>query len=820
MLFSALPSISKGTIVQLIDDQDIRSFLTDSRKSIQPDSCFVAIAGARHDGHEYVRALYTSGVRMFIVEKELDWKEFPEASFFLTRSSLDALQQIAAYHRSQFKYPVIGITGSNGKTIVKEWIYQLLAFQYSIVKNPGSYNSQLGVPLSVLRMQPHHQLAIFEAGISMPNEMAKLQQIIKPTIGIFTNIGSSHDAGFTDRAQKVREKLQLFREAKVLIYCRDHEEIQNEIANLNHDLKLLDWGENSSATVRVLDLDDGSIKVSFEKSTHFFTAPFIDSASRENLVHCIVLMLHFGISASIIQEGINSLKAIPMRLELKQGVNQSLIVDDTYNNDLAGLQISIDFLSGQQKQRKALILSDILQSGLKDDALVKEVAGIVLRAGIQSFVGVGPVLLAHQQYFKGVADTWFYPNTDAFLADLDTDMFQGSVILIKGARPFRFESIVQRLQRKVHGTVMEIDLSCVVHNLNYFKSRLQPGVKLMVMVKAFAYGSGSEEVANLLQYHQVDYLGVAYADEGIELRKNRISLPIMVMNPSEESFPSLLEYNLEPEIYSLKILRSFVRFLGRRSCKVHIKFDTGMHRLGFEEKDLPELITVLKQHPGITVATVFSHMAGADEAEHDAFTKEQVTAFNRLYDQFCNALQKRPVRHVLNSPGILRFPQYQFEMVRLGIGLYGVDPTARAGGHSDEKKSDLQPVATLKTVISQIRRVPAGQSIGYGRKGKADAEMVVATIAIGYADGFSRAFSRGVGVVLVNGKRAPVVGNVCMDMTMIDVTGINANEGDEVIIFGRDLPIGEIATLINTIPYEILTSTSERVKRVFHAESI
>ncbi|MEJ0031168.1 MAG: bifunctional UDP-N-acetylmuramoyl-tripeptide:D-alanyl-D-alanine ligase/alanine racemase [Bacteroidota bacterium] len=650
-------------------------------------------------------------------------------------------------------------------------------------------------------MQAHHELGVFEAGISMPGEMIHLQRIIQPTIGIFTNVGSSHDAGFKDRAQKIREKLLLFKNSKALIYCLDHKEIDDEVKKLSGDIRLLGWSVVN---------EDGTLKVSFDGSVNSFSAPFIDSASIENLIHCVVLMLHLGVAPTMIQEGVNNLKSVPMRLELKQGVNQSLIIDDTYNNDLAGLQISLDFLVGQQKQKRILILSDVLQSGLKDEDLVKEIAGIVSRAGINSFIGVGSILSAHKRFFS---DASFYPDTGSLLNNLDTESFQNSVVLIKGARPFRFESIVQRLQRKVHGTVMEIDLSCVVHNLNYFKSRLQPGVKLMVMVKAFAYGSGSEEVANLLQYHQVDYLGVAYADEGIELRKNRISLPIMVMNPSEESFPALLEYNLEPEIYSLKILRSFVRFLGRRPCRVHIKFDTGMHRLGFEEQDLSELVSILKTHPGISIASVFSHLAGSDEAEHDAFSKEQVAIFNERYEQLSAGLHQRPVRHVLNSPGILRFPQFQFEMVRLGIGLYGVDPT-------DEKKADLQPVATLKTVISQTRKVPKGQSIGYGRKGRATNEMTIATIAVGYADGFSRAFSRGVGVVLVNGKRAPVVGNVCMDMTMIDVTGIDANEGDEVIIFGKDLPIAKVAERIKTIPYEILTSTSERVKRVFHAESI
>jgi alanine racemase len=792
MQFSKIGSVAPGIVAQLKEDREIRWFLTDSRKAAQADSCFVAIKGDRHDGHDHINSLYRSGVRMFIVEKELKWNSFPEASFFFAKSSLKALQEIAADHRSHFNYPVIGITGSNGKTIVKEWIYQLLAPQYSIVKNPGSYNSQLGVPLSVLAMQSHHELGLFEAGISMPGEMENLQKIIKPTIGIFTNIGSSHDAGFKDRTQKIREKLLLFKDSKVLIYCKDHKEVHDEAQKLSKDIKLLGWSF----------ADD-------------FKVPFQDAASKENLIHCIVLMRYLGIGESLINEGVNSLKSVPMRLELKQGVNQSLIIDDTYNNDLGGLQISLDFLSGQTKQKKTLILSDILQSGLKDEDLVKEISSIVLRAGLHSFIGIGSVLQAHQQYFKNIESS-FYADTNSFLNNLNPDSFQNSVVLIKGARSFAFESIVQRLQRKVHGTVMEIDLSKVVHNLNYFKSKLQPGVKLMVMVKAFAYGSGSEgEVANLLQYHQVDYLGVAYADEGIELRKNRISLPVMVMNPSEESFPSLLKYDLEPEIYSLKILYALVKFLGDRPLKVHIKFDTGMHRLGFEEKDLPELIAVLKAHPAISIATVFSHMAGADESEHDAFTKQQVDIFNKLYDQFGAALDQKPARHVLNSPGILRFPQYQFEMVRLGIGLYGVDPT-------DERKSeaDLQPVATLKTVISQLRKVPAGESIGYGRRGRTTNEMIVATIAIGYADGFSRAFSRGVGEVLVNGRRAPVVGNVCMDMTMIDVTGMDVNEGDEVIVFGKGLPISEVAEKIKTIPYEILTSTSERVKRVFHAESI
>lgn len=809
--FSLFPQLTSGTLTPSNAGGVVRVFRTDSRKGLPQDACFVAIRGLRHDGHDYIAAMYEAGVRMFMVERALDWKLYPDAAFFQTNSSLHALQEIAAKHRSKFGYPVVGITGSNAKTIVKEWIYQLLSPHLAIVKNPGSYNSQLGVPLSVLQMHDHHELGVFEAGISLPGEMQNLQKIIQPTIGIFTNIGSSHDAGFESRAQKVQEKLKLFSEVKVLIYCRDYTEIHSQVAQL-HGMKLLDWGQHAEASIFVRYGID-SLEVDFNNTNYSFPCPFADHASRENLTHCVVLLLHMGIGEEAIREGIESLKSIPMRLEIKQGVNQSLIIDDTYNNDLAGLQISLDFLAGQQKPQKVLILSDVLQSGLDPGTLSESIASMVKRSGVRSFIGIGPVLCGGARAFDNIPHAKFYPTTEAFLTEVDVDSFQSAVVLVKGARAFRFETIVHRLQRKVHGTVMEIDLNNLVHNLNHFKSRLRSSVKLMVMVKAFAYGSGSEEVANVLQYHQVDYLGVAYADEGIDLRKSRISLPIMVMNPSEESFASLLQYNLEPEIYSLRILKSFVKFLGGKPWTIHIKFDTGMHRLGFEEKEMGELLAILRQNPQLKIATVFTHLAGSDESEHDAFSRQQVEVFQQRYEELCKVISRRPVRHVLNSPGILRFPDFQFEMVRLGIGLYGIDPT-------EKPKSDLLPVATLKTVVSQLKFIPAGETIGYGRKGKATHDMQLATIAIGYADGYSRAFSRGVGHVLVRGKRAPVVGNVCMDMTMVDVTGIDVNEGEEVIVFGQGLPISEVASWIRTIPYEILTSTSERVKRVFHAESI
>jgi alanine racemase len=537
--------------------------------------------------------------------------------------------------------------------------------------------------------------------------------------------------------------------------------------------------------------------------------PFAEPALRENALHVVAFMLFRGYAPQIIQERISILHTVPMRLELKQGILRSLLIDDSYNNDLAGLKISLDFLRNQQKGKKVVILSDILQTGLLPEELLTRIKTLIAADGVTEIIGIGPVLFAQREFFPGGS---FYETTAKFLEDLNPEKFADSAVLIKGARPFQFERIAQRLQRKVHGTVMEIDLTAMVHNLNLFKSRLKPGTKLMGMVKATAYGSGSEEVASLLQYHRVDYLGVAFADEGVELRKNNISLPIMVMNPSEESFGLMLEHRLEPEIYSVRLLQSLQTFLDGRQGQVHLKLDTGMHRLGFEEGDFSELESMLRGNKNIHVVSLFTHLAGADEKMHDDFSHDQAQRFMAMSDRLDHVLGYKPLRHALNSSGILRFPQFQFDMVRLGIGLYGIDPTAG--------NANLKPVVTLKTIISQIKKIQAGETIGYGRKGKAEKEIIIATLAIGYADGLSRRFSNGVGNVLINGHLAPVKGNVCMDMTMVDITGIPASEGDEAIIFGSGLPIQQVSQWIETIPYELLTSTSERVKRVFYAESI
>jgi len=809
VLFSNLASITKGEVLNLYEDRTVNLLITDSRKAIiANDSVFFAISGLHHDGHAFIRTLFDLGIRQFVVEHPIDDIVLKNSNVLQVKSSLSAIQQLAAHRRSTIDIPIIGITGSNGKTIIKEWLFQLLSLDFKIAKNPGSYNSQLGVPLSVWQLQSHHELGIFEAGISRPGEMGRLEEIIRPTIGIFTNIGSAHDEGFQNPQQKISEKLLLFKETKKLIYCRDHQPIHEALSKIN--IPTLSWGFSEAADISISRQGEQYV-IRYGDEKFSVTPPFKDQASLENCFHCVSLMLYLGFSGGKINERLNVLRSVPMRLELKEGINQCQVIDDTYNNDLAGLQISLEFLSNQQqKANKRLILSDILESGLTDEVLATKIATLVDSHHVR-FIGIGKVLFGQKDKFH--EGSRFFESTEDFIAQFDLNELQQEIILVKGARAFAFEKIVNRLQKKVHGTVMEIDLGAVVHNLNFFRARLQPTTKIMAMVKAFAYGSGSTEIANVLQYHRVDYLGVAYADEGVELRKNNISLPIMVMNPAEETFETLVAYSLEPEIYSFRTFEKLLQFLNGKPLRIHLKIDTGMHRLGFSQQDLPQLITRLKKNSHLTVASIFSHLAGADEAQHDDFSFSQGKQFQHQADQISSAIGYKPLYHLLNSPGILRLPSMQFDMVRLGIGLYGVDPT-------EDHISGLKPVATLKTMISQIKNISAGETIGYGRRGKAEGDIQVATIAIGYADGFSRAFSRGKGKVIVNGKIAPVIGNVCMDMTMIDITGIQAQEGDDVIIFGEALPIQDVAKSINTIPYEILTNTSERVKRVFVAESI
>lgn len=816
LVFSNLEKITSGKIVQLHRELPVEHLLTDSRKLIiAPGSVFFAISGLRHDGHTFIEELFSKGIRQFVVEsiEAVPEQIITNCNILQTKNSLDALQAVAIKHRLQFDIPVIGITGSNGKTIIKEWLYELLSSELNLVKSPKSYNSQLGVPLSVWQMNQAHEMAIFEAGISEKGKMESLQQIIQPTIGIFTNIGAAHDEGFSSRNEKINEKLKLFTNCKVICYCKDHSPVHQQMLKFGKQVTLFNWSMNEEANVivreKIREENYTRLTLEFEKKIFHFDVPFTDQASLENVMHCITYLLYENFNHSFIQKQVNRLSHVSMRLELKHGINQSYLIDDSYNNDLAGLQVALDFLEQQkQRKKKTLILSDILQSGLPSRELYQQVSGLLKDKHVDRLIGIGSELTAHQDLFE--PSSIFFSDTDVFLEYYNKISFDKEIVLVKGARVFEFEKIVQKLQQKIHGTVLEINLDALINNLNYYKSKLQPETKIMAMVKAFAYGSGIIEIAHLLQYHRVDYLAVAYADEGVMLRENGITLPVMIMNPSIDSFDKIVDYNLEPEIYSLRSLKALTDYLDlhHKEVKIHIKIDTGMHRLGFDKEDISELIDVLNQYPLIKVVSIFSHLAGADECTFDAYTRNQIADFEHMADQVIQKSDASPLKHILNSAGIIRFPEFQFDMVRLGIGLYGIDA-------SEQEQAHLEPIGTLKTRISQIKQLRADQTIGYSRKGIINRYSRIATIGIGYADGFTRKFGNGNGMVMVNGKKVPVVGNVCMDMTMIDVTGIDAEEGDEVIIFGKGLPVHELAARIDTIPYEILTSISDRVKRVF-----
>ena len=785
-------------------------------------SLFFAIKGDRRDGHEFIAGLYEAGVKNFVVNAAFNTSPFPNANFLVVKEPLDALQLIAANHRMQFAFPVLAITGSNGKTIVKEWLYQLLREDFHIVRSPKSYNSQIGVPLSVWEMRENNNLAIFEAGISEPSEMHKLEAIIRPDTGIFTNIGSAHDENFDNIAQKTTEKLRLFAHCKNLIYCKDYLVINEQIAKadfLPENIRYFTWSRRLKSDLQIgrVNKDNGETEIQGIFNNRFIDIriPFTDDASIENAIHCWAYMLFAGIAPEVISERMMLLSPVAMRLEMKGGINNCSIINDSYNSDFGSLTIALDFLN-QQKQhpKRTLILSDILQSGKDEKNLYKDVAELLQKKNISRLVGIGPAIGRQKDLFTG--ETHFYASTDDFLRDYHTGFFNNETILLKGARPFGFERIGKVLQQKAHETVLEINLNAVVHNLNYYRSRLKPETKLMVMVKAFSYGSGSFEMANVLQFHHAEYLAVAYADEGVELRKTGITLPIMVMNPEEQSFDSMIDFRLEPEIYNFRILQLFSEVAKRKltpgdAFPVHLKLDTGMKRLGFDQDDINELVVRMRNHKHLKIASVFSHLAASDEAHHDGFTKQQVELFTKMANEIVRHFQYPVLRHILNSAGVIRFPEWQFDMVRLGIGLHGIAATIH-------EQKQLQFVSTLKTTISQIKTVKAGETIGYSRRGKLTRDSVIATVAIGYADGLNRKLGNGVGKMMVNGKYCPIVGSVCMDMTMLDITDVEAREGDEVIVFGSDYTIIDMARDLGTIPYEVLTSVSQRVKRIYFHE--
>jgi alanine racemase len=797
----------------------VHEVITDSRQSgYSEGQVFFAIRGVNHDGHQFVTGLYEKGIRIFVIDQLKDeYKRILDASFIICKDTVNALQRLASFRRSLFLSPVIAVTGSTGKTIVKEWLADVLGLKIPVIRSPKSYNSQIGVPLSVLKLDEKYKLGIFEAGISKPDEMEKLERVIKPDIGVFTNIGEAHSENFPDNRAKAAEKIKLFTNTSMIVFCHDDELIRDMIYNSCHlrAKKLIDWSlENKGARIFVRKIPERgnrtTIRMLYNSVTNDFTIPFTDRASIENAITVASVCLAIGTEPEIIAEGLKSLVSVAMRMEIKSGINNCRLIEDYYNSDPGSLGMALEFLKSQKGRKNTLILSDFVQSGRPEKELYGEVADQIRDKCINRFIGIGKSLTKNSGLFGG--SSRFFESTGDFISSFNSADFRDEIILLKGARIYEFEKIANLLEEQTHQTVLEINLDAFSHNLNEFRRVLNPGTKIMAMVKAFAYGAGPAEIAGLLEFHRIAYLGVAYADEGMELRNAGVTMPIIVMNPDPASFDLMIRNSLEPEIYSFGSLEKFITVASRHGLlyyPVHIKIDTGMHRLGFMPEEVPEMAKKIKNTEWIKINSVFSHLAGSDDPALDGFTLRQAEVFIGAANQISDTVGYSFLRHILNSSGIARFPQYQFEMVRPGIGMYGV---GKFEGLS------LRTTGRFKTRISQIKKIKAGEPVGYGCADTSGSERIIAILPVGYADGFSRLLGNSNGSLFINGRRAPVVGNVCMDMCMADITGINANEGDEAEIFGDNIKIEEIAEKCQTIPYEILTSIPRRVKRVFFRE--
>ena len=814
----SIETISQLLCAKRIGDKESRIdwLLTDSRSlCFAEETLFFALQSKRNDGHKYISDLYARGVRNFVVSQLPDTASFTDANFLVVANPLKALQKLAELHRAKFQIPVIGVTGSNGKTVVKEWLHQLLSPDRVITRSPRSYNSQIGVPLSVWQLNEESELAIIEAGISEMGEMRALQSIIRPTIGILTNIGGAHQENFFSLQEKCMEKVSLFKDCDVVIYNGDNDLISDCVAKNMLTAREIAWSKKDKEKPLFISAinkgtDRTSISYRYLGFDNSFTIPFIDDASIENSLNCLAACLYLMVPNEEITARMAKLEPVAMRLEVKEGKNGCVLINDTYNSDIASLDIALDFLyrrSEAKGMKRTLILSDILETGQSTTLLYRKVAQLVHSRGINKIIGVGSEITSTAKKFE--IEKYFFPNTEALLKSEVFSSLRNEVILIKGSRDFAFERISEELELKVHETILEINLNALVANLNYFRAKLKPETKMVCMVKAFAYGAGSYEVAKTLQDHRVDYLAVAVADEGSDLRKAGITGSIMIMNPEMSAFKTMFDYKLEPEVYSFHLLDALIKEAekeGITNFPIHVKLDTGMHRLGFAPEDMPELIKRLKSQNAVLPRSVFSHLVGSDSEKFDTFTRQQIEIFDEASLQLTSSFQHKILRHICNSAGIERFPGAQHDMVRLGIGLYGV---------SAVDNSIINNVSTLKTTILQIRDVPKEDSVGYSRKGRLERDSRIAAIPIGYADGLNRHLGNGNAYCMVNGKKAPYVGNICMDVCMIDVTDIDCKEGDNAIIFGDELPITVLSDILDTIPYEILTSVSSRVKRVY-----
>lgn len=789
----------------------IEEIYFDSRTVYQPNNAVFFAFG----DNKYISDAYKKGIRIFVVAQTEEI--FEDAVYLKVPSPLKALQEWAKFHRKNFSLPVIGITGSNGKTIVKEWLNQLLWKDFSIVRSPKSYNSQIGVPLSVLQMKNENSLGIFEAGISKPGEMEILEEIIQPETGILTHISSAHMENFSSNEEIIREKIKLFRHSETIIYNSDNELVERILSEVYPDKKFFTFGKKNGSTLRLVstrELSKGTeIKIEYQSKEYSFQIPFHDEASVENILTALTLIPALELDLGEYLPSTSQLLPIEMRLEIKEAIRDSILINDSFNSDLHSVKVALDVLAQQAFPRKSLILTDVLQSNLNKDELYQKVANLVNSHQIDDLVLIGEFIPKYKNLFQTPART--FENTDEFLKELSIQNVHNEAILLKGARPFQLEKISAFLEKKSHDTVLEINLKALVDNVNFFKSRLRPGTKIMAMIKANSYGTGSFEIAQTLEHQQIDYLGAAYADEGVELRKAGITLPIMVMNPEQSSYSSIIDFKLEPEIYSSRVLDLFVQTLKEKSITeaypIHLKIDSGMNRLGFRSEQINELIQKLKSEKSVIVKSIFTHLATADMPEEKDFAQKQLKVFDEVYDKISSELNIKPVKHALNSPGIIHFPEHQYDAVRLGIGMYGISD-------DEETQKQLKNVVTFKTVISRISEIKAGETVSYGRRFKAERKTKIATLPVGYADGIRRSLGNGVGKVNIHGKLVPIIGTVCMDMLMLDVTNCPCKEGDEVIIFGENPSISEVAEQMGTIPYEVLTSISSRVKRVYYRE--
>ena len=800
----------------------ISFLLTDSRSLCFPEeTLFFALRSDRNDGHHYIPELYRRGVRNFVVESvPKDFSTlYSHANFLQVSNTLTALQRLTTCHRKEFNIPIVGITGSNGKTMVKEWLSQLLSFDMNVTRSPKSYNSQIGVPLSVWLLNENSQIGLIEAGISKVGEMQALHDIIQPTIGVLTSFGAAHQENFSSLEEKCNEKLLLFKGTQALVYQLDDNIAAKCIQESHYDGKLLAWSENDTTAaffVNRIEKNDttSTVVYTWQNKIHgSFTLPFIDEASVSNCITCAVLALYLDILPEVLEQRMATLEPVAMRLEVKEGLHGCTLINDSYNSDINSLDIALDFMNrrpDQKRRERTLILSDIYQSGETEQQLYADVAALVKERGVKKFIGIGTALGRQQQAFEGLETKYFFDNINDFIGSKVFKSLHDEVILLKGARSFGFDKLTELLVKKVHETVLEVNLNAVVDNLNWYRSFLKPETKLVCMIKADAYGAGAVEIAKTLQEHRVDYLAVAVADEGATLRRNGITGNIMIMNPEMSSFKTLFDYDLEPEVYSFRLLDALIKAAekeGITGYPVHIKLDTGMHRLGFNPRtDIDQIIEKLHHQNALIPRSVFSHFVGSDSNDFDSFSARQFALFNEGSKKLQAAFSHRILRHMDNSAGIEHFPERQLDMCRLGLGLYGINPRNNA---------IMNNVSTLKTTILQLRNVPAGETVGYSRRGIIEKDSVIGAIPIGYADGLNRRLGNRNCYCLVNGKRAYYIGNICMDVALIDVTGIDCEEGDSVEIFGDHLPVTVLSDAMGTIPYEVLTTVSNRVKRVY-----